>query len=296
MISCLRDTAELGLKASYRGKVRDLFDLGERLLIVATDRISAFDIVMGEPVPGKGEMLTRISVEWFRLLSDIVAHHLISDDWRDFPLPYRLEELGGRSMLVHKTRRFDLECVVRGYLAGSGWQDYLRSGSVCGIALPKGLEEADKLDRPIFTPATKAAEGHDLNVSAAAAQDIVGEARFAELKAASLALYDFAEHYASERGIIIADTKLEFGLLDGKLCLIDEAFTPDSSRFWAVSDYRPGRTPDSYDKQILRKYLDDLGWKREGQAPALPPELVARIQRRYAEILAILFPRAGGQP
>ncbi len=295
MNTILASTDDLGLHASYRGKVRDIFDLGEELLIVATDRISAYDVIMKQPVPGKGEVLTRISVEWFRRLGSLVPHHLISADWREFPAPYRREELAGRSMLVRKTERFDLECVVRGYLVGSGWRDYRETGAVCGIALPAGLSEAARLDTPVFTPATKAEEGHDENVDHEQATAIVGREHFAQLMGKSIELYRFAEEYARACGIIIADTKMEFGLSGGELMLIDEVFTPDSSRFWAVSDYSPGKTPDSYDKQILRAHLDDVGWNREGDPPDLPEELVSRILRRYEEIFAILFPEAGGK-
>ena len=290
-MKALVDCSELGLAPAYRGKVRDLFDLGEQLLIVATDRISAYDVVMAEPVPGKGALLTGISVAWFRRLeaAGLVRHHLISADWRDFPAPYRREELAGRSMLVHKTERFDLECVVRGYLVGSGWQDYRATGAVCGIALPPGLSEAERLAPPIFTPATKAASGHDLNVGPAEAAAIVGEAWLERLRESSLALYSFAADYAAARGILIADTKLEFGRLGDELVLIDEVFTPDSSRYWERSAWAPGATPDSYDKQILRKHLDAQGWGRSGTPPSLPPELLARIAARYAEIHRILF-------
>lgn len=294
--TALVSSQDLGLTPSYRGKVRDLFDLGEELLIVATDRISAYDVIMGEPVPGKGAMLTTISVEWFRRIeaAGLVKHHLLSADWKDFPAPYRREELAGRSMLVRKTDRFDLECVVRGYLVGSGWKDYRASGAVCGIALPAGMREADKLDPPIFTPATKAEEGHDENVDAAGAAAIVGEDWLARLEATSLALYAFARDYAAERGIIIADTKLEFGRLGDELVLIDEVFTPDSSRFWDRRVWAAGATPDSFDKQILRKHLDDVGWGRAGDPPPLPQDLIARIGARYAEIRDILFAPGGG--
>ncbi len=296
-LNTLVSSRDLGLTPSYEGKVRDLFDLGDRLLIVATDRISAYDVIMNEPVPGKGAMLTGISVEWFRVIeaAGLVQHHLISADWRDFPEPFRREELGGRSMLVRKTERFDLECVVRGYLVGSGWKDYGDSGAVCGITLPPGLQEAAKLEPAIFTPATKAEEGHDMNVGPEDASAIVGAEWFDTLKAKSLELYRFAEEYARARGIIIADTKMEFGQIDGELILIDEVFTPDSSRFWDERVYAPGSTPDSFDKQILRKHLDDVGFAREGEPPTLPVELVERIYGRYAEILGILFPEAGGE-
>jgi len=295
-MKALVDCSELGLAPDYRGKVRDLFDLGERLLIVATDRISAYDVVMTEPVPGKGALLTGISVAWFRRIeaAGLVRHHLISADWRDFPAPFRREELAGRSMLVHKTQRFDLECVVRGYLVGSGWKDYRATGAVCGVDLPPGLKEAARLEPPIFTPATKAASGHDLNVGPAEAAAIVGADWFARLAAASRALYGFAADYAAARGILIADTKLEFGRLGDELVLIDEVFTPDSSRYWERAAWTPGTTPDSYDKQILRTYLDAQGWGRSGEPPSLPAELLARIAERYAEIHRILFDGEAG--
>ncbi len=292
----LVSSRDIGLTPDYEGKVRDLFDLGDKLLIVATDRISAYDVIMNEPVPGKGVLLTQISVEWFKRIEaeGLVKHHLISADWRDFPEPFNREELGGRSMYVRKTDRFDLECVVRGYLVGSGWKDYGNTGEVCGIKLPEGMREAGKIEPPIFTPATKEDEGHDMNVGPEDASKIVGEEWFDTLKAKSLELYDFAERYARERGIIIADTKLEFGQIDGELVLIDEVFTPDSSRFWDERVYAPGSTPDSFDKQILRKHLDDVKFAREGTPPTLPVELIDRIRGRYAEILEILFPGAGG--
>jgi phosphoribosylaminoimidazole-succinocarboxamide synthase len=292
MNSSLASTVDIGLEPSYRGKVRDLFDLGDKLLIVATDRISAYDVIMEQTVPGKGEALTQISVAWFRLLEPLCRHHLIGDDWREFPDPFRREELAGRSMLVHKTKRFDLECVVRGYLVGSGWRDYGATGAVCGIELPEGMIEAQKLPEPIFTPATKEDEGHDINVGPEDAKQIVGDDWFETLSAKSIELYAAAEKHARGQGIIIADTKLEFGLKDGELMLIDEIFTPDSSRFWAAKDYAPGSCPDSYDKQILRSFLDGLGWGREGRPPTLPDELIARILGRYADIRGILFPSA----
>ena len=292
MKTSLASTEAIGLEPSYRGKVRDLFDLGDRLLIVATDRISAYDVIMEQCVPGKGVALTQISVSWFRLLRDICPNHLISDDWREFPDPFKRAELAGRSMLVHKTERFDLECVVRGYLVGSGWKDYSATGAVCGIELPAGMVEAQKIAEPIFTPATKADEGHDLNVGPEEAAAIVGAGWFEKLRTKSIELYMAAERHARAQGIIIADTKLEFGLKDGRLMLIDEIFTPDSSRFWAASAYAPGSSPDSYDKQILRRFLDDLGWGRAGRPPALPDELIGKILDRYNEIRGILFPNA----
>ncbi len=288
--STLSRSEDLGLKPSYSGKVRDLFDLGDKLLIVATDRISAYDHIMHEPVEGKGEMLTQISVKWFRHLEGLVPHHLISDNWKDFPEPFNRPELGKRSMLVHKTDRFDLECVIRGYLTGSGLKDYNATGEVCGIALPEGMRDADKLPEPIFTPATKEDDGHDMNVDHETARGIVGDEWFEPLAQVSRRIYEAGEAYARERGIIIADTKFEFGIYDGKLMLIDEVLTPDSSRFWDASIYEPGKSPVSFDKQILRNWLDEQGWDREGTPPHLPQDLRARIYGRYEEILEKLFP------
>ncbi len=281
---------DLGLKPDYCGKVRDLFDLGDKLLIVATDRISAYDQIMHEAVEGKGEMLTQISVKWFKLLEGLVAHHLISDDWQDFPEPFNRPELGKRSMLVHKTDRFDIECVIRGYLTGSGLKDYNASGKVCGIALPEGLRDADKLPEPIFTPATKEDEGHDMNVDHETAAKIVGDKWFEPLANISRRIYEAGEAHARKQGIIIADTKFEFGIYDGKLMLIDEVLTPDSSRFWEAGSWEPGKSPASFDKQILRNWLDEQGWDRESSPPHLPLELRQRIYARYEEILVKLFP------
>ena len=291
--SSLLRSEDLGLRPDYSGKVRDLFDLGDKLLIVATDRISAYDHIMPEGVEGKGEMLTRISVEWFRHLEGTVPHHLISADWKEFPEPFRRAELGGRSMLVHKTERFDLECVIRGYLVGSGWKDYSATGAVCGISLPAGLREAEKMPEPLFTPASKEDEGHDINVDREAAIEIVGAKWFDPLARTSRRIYEIGEAHARARGIIIADTKFEFGLKDGELMLIDEVLTPDSSRFWAEEDWSPGKTPDSYDKQILRNWLDAEGWDRESPPPHLPQDLRERIVKRYEEILEKLFPSGG---
>jgi len=283
----------LGLKPDTRGKVRDLFDLGDRLLIVATDRISAYDHVMPEGVEGKGEILTRISVEWFHRMEGHVAHHLISPDWRDFPDPFRRPELAGRSMLVHKAERFDLECVVRGYLAGSGLKDYRAGGEICGIRLPPGLREAEKLEEPLFTPASKSDEGHDLNVTLEQAGRIVGGRWLEALARASRSLYERGEAYARSRGFLIADTKFEFGLKDGKLMLIDELLTPDSSRYWAIEDWAAGKAPESYDKQILRDWLDERGWDRQSPPPHLPESLRADLAARYEAIFDRLFPSEG---
>jgi phosphoribosylaminoimidazole-succinocarboxamide synthase len=269
------------------GKVRDTYDLGERLLMVTTDRVSAFDCVLPNGIPGKGEVLTRLAAFWFDYTRDILPNHLLStsaDDLPDAVQPQR-DELAGRFMLVRKAQRIDYECVVRGYLAGSAWQEYRQSGTVCGIALPKGLRQADELPEPIFTPATKAASGHDVNVSLDDMKNVVGEDLGQALADASLAIYAAAAKYALDRGIIVADTKMEFGLLGGQLTLIDELLTPDSSRFWAVGDYKPGGSPPSFDKQYLRDWLEQSGWNKQPPAPSLPNEVVAGTAARYREAL-----------
>lgn len=280
------DFAEIGPR--HQGKVRDIYDLGDRLLLVATDRISAFDVVMADPIPDKGRILTQIAAFWFRLLSDIIPHHLISLDVEDFPpacQPYR-EVLTGRTMLVRKTRPLPVECIVRGYLAGSGWADYQRTGAVCGIPLPAGLRESDRLPEPIFTPSTKAALGtHDENITFEEAAASIGRDLAAQVREVSLALYRRASAWAEPRGIILADTKFEFGMSDGEILLIDEVLTPDSSRFWPLDDYAPGRAQKSYDKQYLRDYLESLGWNKKPPPPRLPPEVVAQTRAKYLEAL-----------
>ncbi len=282
-----------GLKRVKSGKVREIFDLGDTLLFVATDRISAFDCVMPNGIPRKGEVLTRISHFWFDLLAEIPPNHrrLREND----PLPAALAPfsalLNGRSMIVEKAQPLAIECVVRGYLAGSGWKEYQKNKSVCGIALPAGLVESSELPEPIFTPATKAESGHDENISYSEAENIVGKDIAAEARRLSLAIYQFARAYARERGIIIADTKFEFGLLHGKLILIDEVLTPDSSRFWPADQYTPGRIQPSFDKQFVRDYLETLDWDKTPPAPALPPEVVARTQAKYQEAYELLTGR-----
>ncbi len=282
-----------GLPRVKSGKVREIFDLGDTLLFVATDRISAFDCVMPNGIPRKGEVLTRISHFWFDLLADITPNHcrLREND----PLPPVLAPhaalLNGRSMIVEKAQPLAIECVVRGYLAGSGWKEYQKTQSVCGIALPAGLVESSELPEPIFTPATKAETGHDENISYAEAEKIVGRDIAAEARRLSLAIYQFARAYARERGIIIADTKFEFGLLKGKLILIDEVLTPDSSRFWPANQYKPGRIQPSFDKQFVRDYLETLTWDKTPPAPALPAEVVARTQAKYQEAYELLTGR-----
>ncbi len=274
-----------------QGKVRDIYDLGDALLLVATDRISAFDVVMADPIPDKGRILTRLSAFWFRHLSDIIPHHLISVDVREFPRscqPYR-RALEGRTMLVRKCRPLPVECIVRGYLAGSGWAEYQKSGSVCGIPLPPGLVEAERLPEPLFTPSTKAELGrHDENITFAQVEATLGTELAHRVREVSLALYRRASQWAEPRGIILADTKFEFGLADGELLLIDEVLTPDSSRFWPKDDYEPGRPQKSYDKQYLRDYLESLGWNKKPPPPPLPPEVIANTRARYLEALKAL--------
>ena len=275
-----------------QGKVRDIYDLGDRLVIVATDRMSAFDYVLGSGIPDKGKVLTQISRFWFNRLRPLVPHHLLSTNPSDYPLELRPEAalLAGRSMLVTKTTPLPIECVARGYLSGSGWKDYAGTGEVCGIGLPEGLRESDKLPQPIFTPATKADSGHDLNIGEAQAADLVGRAVLARVRELTLQLYAAGAAHAASRGIIVADTKFEFGLLpsDGRhdeerIILIDEVLTPDSSRFWPLDGYRPGGTQPSFDKQFVRDYLEQIRWNKRPPVPSLPEEVVARTREKYLE-------------
>jgi len=274
------------LSLKGRGKVRDIYDLGDHLLIVATDRISAFDVVMPNPIPDKGRVLTQLSKFWFDLTKDIVPNHIISVDVKDFPPPCRPYEntLRDRSMWVVKTKVVPVECVVRGYLSGSGWVEYERTGEVCGIPLSKGLVESSKLGEPIFTPATKAELGeHDENINFERMEKIVGNELARELRLLSLAIYKRARDFAEKRGIIIADTKMEFGVKDGKVILIDELLTPDSSRFWPKDTYRPGGPQQSFDKQFLRDYLLSLQWNKTPPAPELPEEIIRKTREKYLE-------------
>jgi phosphoribosylaminoimidazole-succinocarboxamide synthase len=268
-----------------RGKVRDVYDLGDRLLVVTTDRISAFDVVLPTPIPDKGAVLNQLSLFWFELLKDVVPNHVLASDVSAYPaeLQRHRAQLAGRSMIVRKTEALPVECVVRGFLVGSGWKDYKATGSVCGIALPAGLRESERLDPPIFTPSTKAEVGHDENISFAAVEKLVGAARAAELRDVSLTLYSRARAYAEQRGILLADTKFEFGVQDGRLVWIDEALTPDSSRFWPQDGYAPGRAQPSFDKQFVRDYLESLRWDKRPPAPALPPDIVEKTRARYVE-------------
>jgi phosphoribosylaminoimidazole-succinocarboxamide synthase len=279
------ETQLRGVPLWRRGKVRDVYDLGDQLLIVATDRLSAFDVVLPTPIPGKGRVLTQLSLFWFERLRSVVPHHVRSSDVDAYPDGLRAEagQLAGRSMIVLKTDPLPVECVVRGYLAGSGWKDYLRSGGVCGIALPPGLRESERLPQPIFTPTTKADTGHDESLSFAQVEDVLGPARAAEVRDLSLELYRRAAAHAEERGIILADTKFEFGLHEGRVVWIDEALTPDSSRFWPRDLYAPGRPQPSFDKQYVRDYLETLDWDKRPPAPSLPPEVVERTREKYEE-------------
>lgn len=280
-----------GLSLVHRGKVRDVYEVNEKqLLLVATDRISAFDCVIPTPIPLKGEVLTTLSRFWFTRLGHLTEHHLITGDFDSMPEIIRQnEELRGRSMLVKKTKVFPVECVVRGYLAGSGWKDYQNTGKVCGHDLPADLREAERLPQPIFTPATKAAAGHDENITELEFAEIVGAETAAKLSSMSLKLYQEASEYALTRGIIIADTKFEFGMdEDGKILLIDEILTPDSSRFWSQENYQTGMSPPSFDKQFVRDYLETLDWNKQPPAPELPPEIVEATTARYLEAYRIL--------
>ena len=288
-------TAFKSLTLKGRGKVRDIYDLGDRLLIIATDRISAFDVVMPNPIPDKGRVLTQLSRFWFDMTKKIVTNHVVSTKVEDFPKeckPYQ-DILRDRSMLVVKTNPFPIECVVRGYLSGSGWEEYKKRGEVCGIPLPKGLLESSKLEEPIFTPATKAEIGlHDENITMERVEKIVGKEVAQRLKSLSLTIYKMARDFAEGRGILIADTKMEFGVKDGKLFLIDELLTPDSSRFWPKDDYRTGSSLKSFDKQFLRDYLLSIKWDKSPPAPELPEEIIQKTREKYLEA----YERLVGKP
>lgn len=288
-------TSTLGTRSPDRqGKVRDIYDFGERLVVVATDRISAFDYVLGSGIPDKGKVLTQISAFWFQRLHEIVPHHLLSLDPAEYPAGARehASVLAGRSMLVRKADPLPIECVARGYLSGSGWKDYRASGAVCGIALPPGLRESDRLPAPIFTPATKAQSGHDINISAAEAGALVGPEVLARARDLTLRLYAAGAAHAESCGIIVADTKFEFGLLppgeagdrpEDRLILIDEALTPDSSRFWPQDGYQPGGPQPSFDKQYVRDYLEEIRWNKQPPVPSLPDAVVARTREKYVD-------------
>ncbi|MDP3980501.1 MAG: phosphoribosylaminoimidazolesuccinocarboxamide synthase [Chlamydiota bacterium] len=278
------------LKLYKEGKVRYCYEIGSNLLIVATDRVSAFDYILPTPIPDKGRTLTQLSKFWFQKTSSVVKNHLISTDWRDFPpeIEKNQADLDGRSMLVERTELIEIECVVRGYLAGSGWMEYQKSSTVCGQKLPKGLRESDCLDEPIFTPATKARSGHDENISIDKMCSIIGKENAKILIEKSLNLYTLARDFAFEKGLILADTKFEFGIKDGQIILIDELLTPDSSRYWSVSDYEPGKSQNGFDKQFVRDYLLSIQWNKMPPVPLLPDDIVEGTRTRYLALYSML--------
>lgn len=297
VMSIIRETNFPGIAPAARGKVRDIYDLGDKLLIVATDRLSAFDVVMPTPIPDKGKVLTQLSLFWFDLLKDVIPHHILNSS--DFPSPFDAyrEQLAGRTMLVQKTQPLLIECVVRGYLSGSGWKEYQAEGKICGIPLPAGLRESDKLPEPIFTPATKAATGHDENIPFERAAVMIGRPLAERVRAISLEIYKCAAAYAEPRGVLLADTKFEFGLLNDsrpgrqaadELIWIDEALTPDSSRFWPAAQYNPGGPQPSFDKQFVRDYLERIQWPKTPPGPELPPDVVAATRAKYREAYRLL--------
>jgi phosphoribosylaminoimidazole-succinocarboxamide synthase len=287
----IRETQFAGLTPAARGKVRDIYDLGDKLLIVATDRLSAFDVILPTPIPDKGRVLTQLSLFWFNLLKDVVPNHVLSST--DFPAPFDKfkEDLASRSMIVRKTQPLPIECVVRGYVSGSGWKDYRATGKICGIALPPGLRESDRLPEPIFTPASKAATGHDENIPFDQAASLIGKDLAEKVRTVSLEIYRRAADYAEPRGVILADTKFEFGLLNNHLIWIDEALTPDSSRFWPAAQYNPGGPQPSFDKQFVRDYLERIQWPKTPPGPELRPEVVAATRAKYREAYRILAGR-----
>ncbi len=286
----VRETALASAGAPKRGKVRDVYDLGDKLLIVASDRISAFDVVLPGGIADKGKILTKLSVFWFRQMEKVIKNHILETDVEKYPevlKPYS-DILRDRSMIVKKAKVLPVECVVRGYLAGSGWKEYKEKGTACSIELPKGLLESSKLDRPIFTPTTKADEGHDMNMTFQELIDTVGHGMAVKLRDISISIYERGCEIAEKKGIILADTKFEFGMFDGEMILVDEVLTPDSSRFWSMKDYKPGFSQDSYDKQIVRDYLNTLDWDKTYPGPELPDDVAAKARDRYIEILTIL--------
>jgi phosphoribosylaminoimidazole-succinocarboxamide synthase len=287
----LIETQFAGLTPAARGKVRDIYDLGDKLLIVATDRLSAFDVILPTPIPDKGRVLTQLSLFWFNLLQDVIPNHVLSAT--EFPSPFDNfnDELAGRSMVVRKAQPLPIECVVRGYVSGSGWKDYRVTGKICGVKLPTGLRESDRLSEPIFTPATKAASGHDENISFEQAASLIGRELTEKVRAVSLEIYGRAAAYAEPRGIIVGDTKFEFGLLNNELIWIDEALTPDSSRFWPARLYSPGAPQASFDKQFVRDYLERLQWPKTPPGPELPSEIVEATRAKYREAYRLLVGR-----
>src|SRR6266581_2232092 len=282
-----------GLKLHGRGKVRDIYDLGEHFLIIATDRLSAFDVVLPTPIPNKGKVLTQMSAFWFDFFKEFVPNHVVSTKVDRYPreLHQFRDQLEGRSMLVKKAKVFPVECVARGFLTGSGLKDYLKTGQVCGISLPAGLRESDRLPQPIFTPATKAETGHDENISEEDVAKVIGQENIRRLKELTLSIYSRAVEFALQRGIIICDTKFEFGVIDGRISIVDEMLTPDSSRFWPASEYSPGKPQPSFDKQFVRDYLERIGWNKQPPAPQLPHDIVQATSAKYIEALRILTGR-----
>ena len=287
----VRETQFADIAPSARGKVRDIYDLGDKLLIVATDRLSAFDVILPTPIPDKGRVLTQLSLFWFDLLKDVIPNHVLSSHLFPAPFDKYRTELSGRSMLVRKTQPLPVECVVRGYVSGSGWKDYAAAGKICGIALPSGLKESDRLPKPIFTPSTKAAAGHDQNISFEDVAAMIGADLAARVRDVSIEIYNRAVAHAEPRGILLADTKFEFGLLNGELVWIDEALTPDSSRFWPASQYHAGGPQPSYDKQFVRDYLESIRWSKTPPGPELPAEVVSKTREKYLEAFRILTGR-----
>jgi len=290
----MRESSLPGVKLFSRGKVRDVYEAGEnRLLVIATDRLSAFDVVMEQGIPAKGAVLNQITCFWFELLQDVKSHFVTADIER-YPEEFRpyASQLAGRSMLVVKAEPFPVECIVRGYLAGSGWKEYQKTRAVCGIRLPEGLQESSRIDPPIFTPSTKATQGHDENITWEQAVALIGKEAAEAVRARSLAVYNRARDYAESRGIIIADTKFEWGRANGEIILIDEVLTPDSSRFWPREGYAPGRSQPSFDKQFVRDYLESTGWNKQPPPPPLPPEVVRKTSEKYREAYRLLTGRS----
>ena len=286
----LNDTSFIDLPLFVKGKVRNVYDLGDQLLIVVTDRISAFDVIFPNLIPNKGRVLNSISEFWFNYTSDIIGNHVITTDVSKYPagLSKYTEELQGRSMLVKKVQMAEAECIVRGYLEGSGLKEYQKTGSICGIKLPAGLRQGDKLPEPIFTPSSKEQEGHDINVSFEVLTEKIGVELAEKLRDTSIALYKKASTHAESKGLILADTKFEFGMLDGKLVIADEMFTPDSSRFWAMDEYEPGRPQKSFDKQYLREYLESIKWDKKPPAPELPKDVIEKTEQKYVEAYELI--------
>ncbi len=290
MTTALCETSLPNRAPNARGKVRDIYDLGDTLIIVATDRLSAFDWVNPVGIPDKGKILTSLSLFWFDMMKDLIRNHLISADVTDFPEDFvaNREQFDGRSMLVHKCKMFPVEFVIRGYLAGSGWKEYRETGSVCGIKLPSGLLESSKLEKPIFTPATKAETGHDINITREQAAEMIGAKWLEQAASAAEQIYLRARSYAESKGIIVCDTKFEFGVLDNELVLADEALTPDSSRFWPLDQYAPGKGQPSYDKQFVRDWLETTGWDKNSPPPPMPDEVVTKTREKYVEAYHLL--------